>query len=65
MTHRTCTIRGFKASDDFKRGAAFALLSVCVFVVLVHVGRPHWATPWLLASVFTFAVWRMGRAPRR
>ncbi len=50
---------------DFKKGAAFALLSLTVFAILLLVGRAEWANPWLIASVFTFAVWRLGRQQTR
>lgn len=49
---------------DFKKGVAFAVLSVGVFVTLVLAQRPHWANPWLLASIFTFGIWLLGRKPR-
>jgi hypothetical protein len=65
MTHPTHTSDSSRPGEDFKRGAAFALLTLCVFVLLLGAGRPQWATPWLLASVFTFGVWRMSRAPGR
>jgi hypothetical protein len=65
MTHPTGTSGSFRLSRSFKRGAAFAFLSLCVFVLLMGVARPHWATAWLVASVFTFAIWRMGREPQR
>jgi hypothetical protein len=48
---------------DFQRGLVFALLSVVIFAVLVIAERPHWAGPWLIASLFTFAVWRLSRQP--
>ena len=48
-------------SLDFKRGMAFAALCILVFIVLLLADRPHWATPWLLANIFTFGLWRMGR----
>jgi hypothetical protein len=48
-------------NTDFKKGAAFVLLSLTTFALLLLVRRPEWANPWLIASLFTFAVWRLGR----
>jgi hypothetical protein len=48
-------------NTDFKQGVAFALLSMTMFALLLLIRRPEWANPWLIASVFTFAVWRLGR----
>lgn len=50
---------------DFQRGLVFVLVSIAVFGVLVIAERPHWAEPWLLASLFTFAVWRLSRQQSR
>ncbi len=55
----------FRPGPDFRRGVAFALLSIGVFVALVALQRPHWANPWLLASVFTFGLWLTGKKPIR
>lgn len=46
---------------DFQRGVVFILLTTLIFGVLIIAERPHWAGPWLIASLFTFAVWRLGR----
>jgi hypothetical protein len=60
------TRRGrFGSNPDLEKGLAFAALSVGVFVVLVLVQRPHWANPWLLASIFTFGLWLLGKKPTR
>ncbi len=48
-------------NTDFKKGAAFVLLSLAMFALLLLLHRPEWATPWLIASLFTFAVWRLDR----
>lgn len=50
---------------DFQRGAVFAAVSIVIFGVLILAERPHWAEPWLLASLFTFAVWRLSRQQSR
>jgi hypothetical protein len=55
----------FGLNTDFRRGLAFALASLAVFAALLLVRRPHWAQPWLIASFFTFAVWRLGRREGR
>lgn len=47
-----------------KKGAAFVLFSLAMFALLLLLHRPDWANPWLIASLFTFAVWRLDR-PRR
>jgi hypothetical protein len=44
---------------DLEKGIVFATLCVAVFFLLLLADRPHWATPWLLASIFTFGLWRM------
>jgi hypothetical protein len=49
------------SSTDFRKGTAFALLSLTTFALLLLLRRPEWANPWLIASLFTFAVWRLGR----
>jgi hypothetical protein len=46
-------------NTDFKKGVAFALLSLTMFALLLLLRRPHWANPWLIASLFTFALWRL------
>jgi hypothetical protein len=51
----------FGSNPDFKKGLAFAAISIGVFVALLLLQRPHWATPWLLASIFTFSLSRMGK----
>jgi hypothetical protein len=51
----------FRLKTDFQRGIAFILLSTAILCVLLVAGRPHWAGPWLIASLFTFAVWRLNR----
>jgi hypothetical protein len=52
-------------NTDFRKGVAFALASLAVFAGLIIVQRPHWAHPWLIASFFTFLVWRLGRREPR
>jgi hypothetical protein len=54
-------INQFRFKTDFQRGLAFILLSGLILCVLLIAERPHWAGPWLLASLFTFAVWRLNR----
>jgi hypothetical protein len=48
---------------DFQRGVSFILASAAVFGVLLFAKRPYWAGPWLIASMFTFAVWSLSRQP--
>lgn len=55
----------FRLKTDFQRGIAFILLSATILCVLLSAGRPHWAGPWLIASLFTFAVWRLNRQQAR
>jgi hypothetical protein len=55
----------FGLNTDFRKGLAFALASLAVFACLLLVRRPHWAHPWLIASFFTFLVWRLGRREPR
>jgi hypothetical protein len=55
----------FGLNTDFGKGLAFALASLAVFAILLLVRRPHWAEPWLVASLFTFVVWRLGRGASR
>jgi hypothetical protein len=64
------TMKGFGAGHnhfglktDLQRGVLFILLTSLIFGALIMANRPHWAGPWLIASVFTFAVWRLGRQP--
>lgn len=57
--------RRFGLNTDFRKGLAFALASIAVFASLLLVKRPHWAHPWLIASFFTFAVWRLSRRDGR
>jgi hypothetical protein len=52
-------------SPDSKQGIVFTSLSLGAFALLLMVERPHWATAWLVASIFTFGVWRLGRSPQR
>jgi hypothetical protein len=60
------TRRGrFGSNPDLEKGLAFAALSIGVFVMLVLVQRPHWANPWLIASIFTFGLWLLGKKPAR
>lgn len=61
MKSSTGTRERLGLDTDFKKGIAFALLSLTTFALLLLVRRPQWANPWLIASVFTFAVWRLGR----
>ncbi len=49
---------------DFQRGLAFALSSISIFGLLILAERPRWAGPWFIASLFTFAVWRLSRQSR-
>lgn len=51
----------WKLKNDFQRGLAFVLLSSAILCLLIVAERPHWAEPWLIASFFTFAVWRLNR----
>jgi hypothetical protein len=46
---------------DFQRGIVFILLTTTMFGVLMIAGRRDWAGPWLIASLFTFGVWRLSR----
>jgi hypothetical protein len=55
----------FRLKTDFQRGTAFILLSAAILCALLIAGRPHWAGPWLIASLFTFAVWRLNRQQSR
>jgi hypothetical protein len=55
----------FRLKTDFQRGLAFILLSSVILCVLLVAERPHWAAPWLIASLFTFAVWRLNRQQPR
>ena len=50
---------------DFQRGLSFILASAFVFGVLLIAERPYWAGPWLIASIFTFAVWCSSRQPSK
>lgn len=55
----------FGLNDDRRLGIAFVLASLGIVALLLLVRRPYWASPWLLATLFTFAVWRLSRkAPR-
>jgi len=54
----------FGSNPDLRKGLAFAALSVSVFVALILIQRPHWANPWLLASIFTFGLWLLGKKPK-
>jgi len=51
----------FGLKTDLQRGVVFILLTTVIFGVLMLAERPHWAGPWLIASMFTFAVWRLNR----
>ena len=51
------------SSSDLGQGIAFVLLSLAMFVLLSLVRRPEWAQAWLIASLFTFVLWRLGRQP--
>jgi Ca2+/Na+ antiporter len=53
--------RRFDLGTDLRRGIVFSLASMAVFTVLLLMQRPHWAQPWLIASIFTFVMWRLGR----
>lgn len=55
----------FRLKTDFQRGVAFILLSSLILCVLLIANRPHWAGPWLIASLFTFGVWRLNRQQSR
>ncbi|HTV17103.1 MAG TPA: hypothetical protein VMG12_00490 [Polyangiaceae bacterium] len=46
---------------DFQRGVVFILLTTLIFGLLIVADRPYWAGPWLIASMFTFGVWRLSR----
>jgi hypothetical protein len=46
---------------DFQKGAVFVALTIVMFGVLLIAERPQWAGPWLIASMFTFGVWRLNR----
>lgn len=61
MKSSTDTREGLGLSTDFRKGVAFALLSLAMFALLLLLHRPQWANPWLIASLFTFAVWRLSR----
>lgn len=54
-----------RLKTDFQRGVVFALLAIAIFALLLIAERPHWAEPWLIASLFTFAVWRLNRQQSR
>jgi len=58
-------VNSLRLTTDARRGLVFVLLSVVMFGVLLVAQRPHWAVPWLIASLFTFAVWRMGAPPSK
>jgi hypothetical protein len=51
----------FRMKTDLQRGLAFVILSSIILCILLIAERPHWAGPWLIASLFTFAVWRLNR----
>jgi hypothetical protein len=55
----------FRLKTDLQRGLAFVILSGVILCVLLIAERPHWAGPWLIASLFTFAVWRLNRQESR
>jgi hypothetical protein len=61
MKSSTDTRERLGLNTDFKRGVVFALLSLTMFALLLLLRRPQWATPWLIASLFTFALWRLRR----
>jgi hypothetical protein len=46
---------------DFQRGVVFFLLTTLIFGLLILADRDYWAGPWLIASMFTFGVWRLSR----
>lgn len=54
-------LRHLGLKTDFQRGLSFILGSGLVFAVLLIAERPYWAGPWLIASIFTFAVWCLSR----
>jgi hypothetical protein len=54
-------ITQFRLETDFQRGLAFTLVSSVILCALLIAELPHWAGPWLIASLFTFAVWRLNR----
>ncbi len=58
-------VNQFRLKTDFQRGLAFILLSGAILCALLIAERPHWAGPWLIASLFTFAVWRLNRQQPR
>lgn len=61
MTSSTNARGRMTSSGDFRQGVAFVLLSLAMFVLLSLLHRPEWARPWLIASSFTFVLWRLGR----
>jgi hypothetical protein len=61
MKSSTDTRERLSLNTDFKKGVAFALLSLTTFALLLLLRRPQWANPWLIASLFTFALWRLSR----
>jgi len=64
MTSSTNARRPMPTNDgDLRQGIAFVLLSLAMLVLLSLLRRPEWARPWLIASVFTFILWRLGRHP--
>jgi hypothetical protein len=59
MKSSTDTRERLGSNTDFRKGVAFALLSLTMFALLLLLRRPQWANPWLIASLFTFALWRL------